>query len=172
MALSDDRLLAFYKRSYDTIRTVLKGLDEKALHDAEPVRGKSLASEAAHIIEVERFWLDSLQIEPSFDKVDPASATVKVLLEGLDQAEKQYSDVLSKAEEIRKKHTDDPANQPVQWNVLRVGLHALYHLSRMIDLRIRNDKDFKLPPWDKAGSWDKPVSILGNSLFGCGDEFE
>lgn len=155
---SDDTLLEFHRRSRDSIRAVLTGLDEPMLRAHDPERGFSIAEEVGHLVAAEHWFLsEEYGVDPAFshmDRVKGQKASARELRDHLDQIEQQWPRLLQ----------ENPNSYELRVVLARMALHTLYHLARVADRRARLDPEFELPHWSEQGSWEYAIEPLLQSL--------
>ena len=155
----DDTLLELHRRSRDSIRAVLAGLDEPMLREHDQERGFSIAEEVGHLIAAEHWFLtEDYRIDPGFPHMNRAKgqeASVHELHERLNQIEQQWPRLLQ----------ENPDSRELRVILARMALHTLYHLARVADRRARMEQGFQLPHWSKRGSWEYAIEPMLQSVL-------
>jgi uncharacterized damage-inducible protein DinB len=155
---SDGELLRFHRGARNGIRAVLEGLDEERLHEKDSVRGYSIAEEVGHLVAAEHWFLaDDLGLDPGFPRMDRRlgqDATGGELAERLRLIESRWPELL-------RQHPDKSELRVV---LARMAMHTLYHLPKIVDLRIRMEPDFGLPHHSEPGSWEQAIDPLLESI--------
>lgn len=164
-----DMILDIHQSCTNPLYSVLNGISAEQFNWHPTPESRSINGIFCHLIRVDNYFLKRLNQETKTD--EPKNGSADEVLNAFTKVQLQINKMLKNCNDdsglfIKSANKEDKENDTMNYHLLHICQHNLYHLAQVIYLRRALDRKWEAP----QNAWDKATRVIANYLSPVAEE--